>query len=159
MRLTVYTDYALRVLIYVGLKQGDVSTIGEIAESYDISRNHLMKVVHRLGLLGYLDTVRGKGGGIRLAREPECINLGDVVRCTEEDMALVECFQPGPVKCRIQPECVLRGALQEALRAFMEVLDRYTLADLLKPERHLARLLAIAEGNRYRGLATPSRSR
>ncbi|MGF1614386.1 MAG: Rrf2 family transcriptional regulator [Gammaproteobacteria bacterium] len=143
MRLTVYTDYALRVLIYVALKPTAVATINEIAQSYGISRNHLMKVVHRLGMLGYLETLRGKNGGIRLARAPSEINLGEVVRDTEEDMALVECFQPLSGNCRIQPECVLRNAIQQALSAFMQVLDGYTLAHLIKPNRNLAARLAI----------------
>ena len=143
MRLTVYTDYALRVLIYVALKRPEATTINEIAQSYRISRNHLMKVVHRLGVLGYLETVRGKGGGIRLAQTPSKINLADVVRNTEEDMALVECFQSGPPRCCIQPECVLRGALQTALDAFLRVLNRYTLHHLIQPNRELKQLLAI----------------
>lgn len=143
MRLTVYTDYALRVLIYVALKRPEVATINEIAQRYQISRNHLMKVVHRLGLLGYLETVRGKGGGIRLAREPSKINLAEVVRNTEEDLALVECFQSGPPQCCIQPECVLRGALQTALDAFLGVLNRFTLSHLISPNHQLVQLLAI----------------
>lgn len=143
MRLTLYTDYALRVLIYVALKQPEVATINEIAQSYQISRNHLMKVVHHLGILGYLETVRGKGGGIRLARAPSKINLAEVVRNTEEDLALVECFQPGPPHCCIQPECVLRTALRTALDAFLKVLNRYTLKHLIQPNRELKKLLAM----------------
>lgn len=143
MRLTVYTDYALRVLIYAALKRPEVATINEIAQSYRISRNHLMKVVHHLGILGYLETVRGKGGGIRLAKAPSKINLAEVIRNTEEDLALVECFQPGPPRCCIQSECVLRAALRTALDAFLKVLNRYTLSHLIRPNRALRELLAM----------------
>jgi Rrf2 family nitric oxide-sensitive transcriptional repressor len=144
MRLTTFTDYCLRVLMHVGAKSDALATIDEIAESYDISRNHLMKVVFRLGQLGYLETVRGKGGGMRLAKAPEQINLGTLVRQTEEDLALVECFQGGNQQCRIASVCILREALGEALAAFLTVLDGYTLADLLKPRRRIAQLLHIA---------------
>lgn len=147
MRLTAYTDYALRVLVYVALKRPETTTISEIAQNYRISRNHLMKVVHHLGVLGYLETVRGKGGGIRLAQAPSKINLAEVVRKTEEDMALVECFQSGPPRCCIQPECVLRRALQAALAAFLKVLNRYTLSHLIRPSRELKQLLAIPHGS------------
>src|SRR3546814_353363 len=95
MRLTLYTDYSLRVLMYLGLNRDGLATITEVAERYGISRNHLMKIVHQLGLLGYIETVRGKGGGIRFARSPGEINLGEVIRRTEEDMALVQCFDSG----------------------------------------------------------------
>lgn len=144
MRLTLYTDYALRVLIYVALKRPEVATINEIAQSYQISRNHLMKVVRHLGILGYLETVRGKGGGIRLAKAPSTINLAEVVRSTEEDLALVECFQPRPPHCCIQPDCVLRAALQVALNAFLKVLNRYTLNHLIQPNRELKKLLGMS---------------
>lgn len=142
MRLTLYTDYSLRVLMYLGLKRDGLATIAEVSESYGISRNHLMKIVHQLGLLGYVETVRGKGGGIRLARSPGAINLGEVVRRMEEDLALVQCFDPAATKCRIESACVLRGVLGEALGAFLAVLDRYTLADLIERPRALSRLLA-----------------
>ena len=150
MRVTVYTDYSLRVLMYAALKADAVSTINEIAECYGISRNHLMKVVHRLGVLGYLETVRGKGGGIRLGKPAEQIDVGDVVRNTEDDMALVECFHPSGGTCCIKPDCRLRQALQEALDAFMNVLDGYTLADLVEPDRHLVRLLGMHEVAQHR---------
>jgi len=144
MRLTTFTDYCLRVLMFVGAKDDSLATIDEIAGSYAISRNHLMKVVFTLGQLGYLTTVRGKGGGMRLARRPADINLGALVRQTEQDMTLVECFQKGDGGCRLDAVCVLQRALGEALAAFMEVLDGYTLADLLKPRRKLARTLGLA---------------
>lgn len=141
MRLTTFTDYCLRVLIYVGLKDDELATIDEIAGRYGINRNHLVKVVFRLGQLGYLDTIRGKRGGVRLAKDPTKINLSTLVRQTEEDLTIVECFQKQDCMCVIEPACVLRKALREALDAFFEQLEKYTLADLLKPSRNLARLL------------------
>lgn len=146
MRLTLYTDYSLRVLMYLGLKRDGLATITEISERYGISRNHLMKIVHQLGLLGYIETIRGKGGGLRLAKPPESINLGDVVRRTEEDLALVQCFDSAAPKCRIESACVLRSVLGDALGAFLAVLDQYTLADLIGPRRSLARLLGTGRG-------------
>ena len=143
MRLTSFTDYCLRVLIYAGTKGAGLSTIDEISERYALSRNHLMKVVHRLGQLGYLETVRGKHGGMRLARSPTEIGLGRLVRETEEEFGLVECFHRARSRCRIEPACVLRRALREALDAFLAVLDRYTLADLLAPRAELGRLLGL----------------
>lgn len=144
MRLTTFSDYAFRVLIYVGAAPEGRATIGDIAAAYGISPEHLRKVVHHLAQAGYLATLRGKGGGMRLARPPEAINVGRVLRSTEEDFALVECLQPGRSECRIAPACVLKQALAEAREAFLAVLDRYTLADLLAPSRPLARLLALA---------------
>jgi Rrf2 family nitric oxide-sensitive transcriptional repressor len=142
MHLTTFTDYSLRVLMFVAAKDGQ-ATIDEIARGYGISRNHLMKVVYRLGQLGYLTTVRGKGGGITLARPPAAINIGAVVRQTEEDLDIVECFQESDAGCAILPACVLKGALGKALGAFMAVLDGYTLADLIGRRRALAGLLRI----------------
>lgn len=147
MRLTAFTDYCLRVLIYVGSKEEGLSTITEISASYGISRNHVMKVVHRLGQLGYLATVRGKNGGLRLGREAAEVRLGKLVRETEEDWALVECFQPGNRNCRIGPSCILRGAFADALAAFFDKLDEYTLEDLLRPHDDLARLLRIPQAS------------
>lgn len=129
MRLTRYTDYALRTLIYLGLNEPRQSSIGEIARAYGISENHLTKVVHQLGRLGLVRTIRGRGGGLRLALDPAEIVVGAVVRRTEEDLALVECFSGGA--CAITPSCRLRRALGEALAAFLAVLDGYTLADLI----------------------------
>jgi Rrf2 family nitric oxide-sensitive transcriptional repressor len=146
MRLTTFTDYCLRTLIYVALKGDELATIDEIAERYAINRNHLVKVVHRLGQLGYLHTMRGKGGGVQLAEDPAKINLGTLVRETEDDLALVECFQDRTCLCVIAPACVLRKALHQALDAFLKTLDGYTIADLLKPSRSLARLLALPQG-------------
>jgi Rrf2 family nitric oxide-sensitive transcriptional repressor len=145
MRLTAFSDYSLRVLIYLGSAPDRLATIEQIAAAYGISGNHLMKVVHRLAQRGYIETVRGKGGGMRLARAPEAINVGEVVRATEDSLALVECFEPGATDCRIARVCVLKQALAQALKAFLAVLDRYTLADLIAPARPLARMLALSD--------------
>ncbi|MEQ8441980.1 MAG: Rrf2 family transcriptional regulator [Alphaproteobacteria bacterium] len=142
MRFTRHTDYALRVLMFLALKPGkELSTIKEIADRYGISENHLMKVVHRLGLHGYVETVRGRNGGLKLARAPEDINLGAVVRSCEDDMRLVECFDPDTNTCPIAPACMLPGILDEALAAFMAVLDQHTLDELMAPRRRLCDIL------------------
>lgn len=143
MRLTTFSDYTFRVLIYLGAVPGGLATIEAIASAYGISSNHLMKVVHHLARLGYIETVRGKGGGMRLARPPEKINVGDVLRATEDSFALVECQQEGDSECRIERACVLKHALEEAVGAFLGVLDGYTLADLVKPARSLEKVLVI----------------
>jgi Rrf2 family transcriptional regulator, nitric oxide-sensitive transcriptional repressor len=143
MRLTVYSDYALRLLMYLAVKEDELATIAEIAEAYGISKNHLTKVAHELGLAGYVETVRGRGGGLRLARAREQISLGEVVRHTEPDMALVPCFAPVNDDCAIERCCVLRKALQRAGNAFLAVLDGYTLADLTRPRTALRSMLAI----------------
>ncbi|WP_051328689.1 Rrf2 family transcriptional regulator [Geminicoccus roseus] len=126
MRLTRYTDFAMRVLLYLGARPDRLCSISEIARAYGISQNHLMKVVHDLGKAGYVASVRGRTGGIRLARPAEAIVVGSVVRHTEEGFDLADC-----ASCVIAPACGLTGVLAEALAAFMAVLDRYTLADLL----------------------------
>ena len=143
MRLTAFTDYCLRALIFVAIKGDASTTIDEIAQHYKINRNHLVKVVFRLGQLGYLRTTRGKGGGIRLAADPGKLSLGKLVRQTEQDFALVECFPGRDCLCVIEPACVLKSALRVALEAFFGVLDQYTIADLAKPGRNLAQLLAV----------------
>ena len=127
MKLTRYTDYALRVLMHLAARPERLSSIGEIARGYGISQNHLMKVVHDLRKAGFLDAVRGRSGGIRLARPASEINIGAVVRHTEEDFDLVECGA-----CIIAPACGLTGVLGEALSAFMQTLDGYTLADIVE---------------------------
>lgn len=134
MHITLYTDYSLRVLMYVALKGEELSTIREIAESYNISRNHLMKVVQELNNKGYLTALRGKNGGLRLNGRAEDINIGALVRDTERDIALVECLGERN-SCIITPACQLKFILSEALEAFFKTLDNYTLADLLPPER------------------------
>ncbi len=143
MRFTRHTDYALRVLMYLGLKpEQELATIGEIADRYEVSENHLMKVVHRLGQHGFIETVRGRQGGIRLAQAPHMIGIGDVVRRCEDDLRVVECFDPNTNTCRIASVCALPMVLDEALAAFFAVLDRFTLADLLKSRLDLAALLS-----------------
>lgn len=141
MRLTVHTDYAFRVLMYLGSNSDRLCTIQEIADRYGISKNHLMKVVQALGADGFIETVRGRGGGIRLGKTPKDIGLGAVARSSEEDFRLVECFSPESDRCAISGACRLRSILSEAMRAFLETLDRYTLADLLAGRGQLQRLL------------------
>lgn len=134
MRLTLHTDYALRVLIHLGVHTSHRVSIREIAQAYRISENHLVKVVFRLGQGGFVTTVRGRGGGLELARPASEINVGAVVRFTEDDMTLVDCEGRNSTDgkpCVLSPACVLRGVLGDALGAFLTVLDRYTLADLL----------------------------
>jgi Rrf2 family nitric oxide-sensitive transcriptional repressor len=134
MRLTNFSDYALRVLLYAAARPDQLITIEETAKAYGISKAHLMKVANQLTRSGYLKAVRGRSGGLALAMRPNRIRLGDVVRETEPDFTMVECFGSDN-HCRITPRCRLRGVLKEALGAFMSTLDRYTLADLvLRPE-------------------------
>ncbi len=137
MHLTAHTDYALRVLMYTALIAPKSTTIDEIAGRYDLSRNHLMKIVQRLGAAGYLDTLRGRGGGIRLGRPPEEIVLGEVIRLTEERFDLVECHNDAKNRCVISDDCLLRGVLDDAARAFMAVLDGKTLRDVIANEASL----------------------
>lgn len=142
MRLTTFSDYTMRVLIYLGLQHDRLVTISEIAKAYGISENHLMKVVHQLAVHGHIETVRGKGGGLRLRRAPDQINLGAIVHETETT-SLLECMDAENV-CRIQPACKLMGILQEAQDALYAVLDKYTLADLLHKEEPLAQILEVS---------------
>jgi Rrf2 family transcriptional regulator, nitric oxide-sensitive transcriptional repressor len=140
MRLTLYTDFAPRVLIQVGLNDGRLVTIKEIAQTFDISKAHLMKVVNDLSQKGYLDTVRGRNGGIRLMREPRDINIGQVVRDTENQLDVIGCLGRRGY-CPLQRICVLRGVLRDAIEAFLAVLDTYTLADLIKPQKTMLSIL------------------
>lgn len=142
MKLTHYTDYALRVLMYLGVNDGELATAADIADTHGISRNHMVKIVHHLGRLGYVETIRGKNGGIRLGRRADKINIGKVVRETEANMDLVECFSVDSF-CVHSPGCVLKKALREALRAFLDVMDQYTLADLVGSEKRVARQLGL----------------
>lgn len=130
MQLTHFTDYGLRVLMYLGAKDAD-ATIGEIVTSYGISKNHLTKVVHKLAKLGYIHSTRGKGGGIRLAQAPAAINVGAVVLAMESNFHLVECFNPATSLCPLTPSCLLKRVLGEAQQNFLATLERYTLADLI----------------------------
>ena len=133
MRLTQWTDYTLRVLMYCAASEGRVQpvTISEVAESYDISRSHLTTIVQELSAQGLLETTRGRGGGMRLMKPASDINIGAVVRATETDFNLVECFDPAHNECRLDSHCYLKGVLGEAMDAFFAVLDKVTLADLL----------------------------
>ncbi|TVT32626.1 RrF2 family transcriptional regulator [Marinobacter vinifirmus] len=145
MHIIRYTDYSLRVLIYLA-EQGDrLATIQEIADSYEISKNHLMKVVHQLNKKGYIETVRGKKGGMRLHMSPDEINVGILVRETEQDLSIVECLSSNNA-CKITPVCGLKHMFSEALNAFLDVLDKYTLADVIRDQHRpqLVRLLQIA---------------
>lgn len=143
MHVTRYTDYSLRVLIYLAVQSDRLATIQEIADSYDISKNHLMKVVHQLNKKGYIETVRGKKGGMRLRMAPSDINVGVLVRETEQDLNIVECFASKDA-CRISPVCGLKGMFGEALNAFMKTLDQYTLEDVI-PRAHRSQLLRILQ--------------
>jgi Rrf2 family nitric oxide-sensitive transcriptional repressor len=140
MHLTRHTDYALRVLMYVGARQGQRVTITEVAEAYGISRNHLVKVVNALGHQGYLQTTRGKGGGIRLGLPPGEIGVGRVVRAMEEQLEIIDCAGS---ECPILGPCRLSGVLDEALEAFLAVLDRYTLAYLLGNQDQILQALGV----------------
>jgi Rrf2 family transcriptional regulator, nitric oxide-sensitive transcriptional repressor len=131
MRLTTQTDYALRMLIQLGVQSDRLVTVSETARAYRVSKNHMMKVAHRLCLEGFVKTVRGNGGGLRLAKRPSEINIGEVVSRIENDFSLVGCFEPRCEDCRISSACLLRSALRNALRAFHEELSEYTLQDLL----------------------------
>jgi Rrf2 family nitric oxide-sensitive transcriptional repressor len=135
MRLTQHSDYALRVLMLLALEPDEVHTIASVAERYAISRNHLMKVAQTLIQTGFVEGVRGRNGGLRLARNPADITLGAVVRATEDSFALVECFDRERNVCVVTPACGLRRPLEEALRAFLATLDARTLADVVKPSK------------------------
>ena len=140
MRLTDYTDYTLRTLMYLGVHRDKLVTIQEIADVYGISKSHLMKIVHQLGLAGRIETLRGRSGGLRLGREPEDINIGEVVRGTEPDFAMAECFDRHDNACILRSSCELKGVLRRAMQAYMEVLDEVTLADLLRGSGSLQKL-------------------
>jgi len=131
MQLTRFTDFSLRMLIHLGSHPDMQATVAGMAAEHGISRHHLTHVVHQLGLKGYIETTRGKGGGFRLARRPELVRIGDVVRDREPGFDLAECCRPGESGCLLMPGCALKPVLAEAGRAFLASLDRYTLADLL----------------------------
>lgn len=143
MRLTLHTDYALRMLIYAAMRPDRSCTVNDVAEAYGLSRNHLLKVAQTLREHGFIETVRGRSGGIRLEREPETICVGALVRLIEEDFSLVECMQARGGQCVISPCCELKNMLSEALAAWLAVLDKYTLADIVRNKSHLSFLLGI----------------
>lgn len=136
MRLTLFTDYSIRVLLYLGARPDRLCSIAEVARGYGVSQNHMMKVVNELVRSGYVESVRGRFGGIRLARAPEEINIGTVIRHTEDGFDLLDCGT-----CVIAPACGLTGVLKEAVGAFLNILDAYSLADLLKRRMDIAQLL------------------
>lgn len=140
MRLTTFSDYSLRVLIFLATDPDRRATIAEIAQAFDISENHLMKVVHFLGREGWLRNVRGKGGGMELAHAPAAIRIGAVVRACETQLP-AECFDPATNRCVITPVCKLKHVLAEASAAFYDTLDRYTLDDIAGNRRALAKIL------------------
>jgi Rrf2 family nitric oxide-sensitive transcriptional repressor len=143
MQLSKFSDYSLRVLMHAALSAPALVTIDEVAGAFDISRNHLVKVVHTLGANGFLATRRGLGGGFTLAKPSNEIRLGSVVRLTEAGETVVDCqAKPGRL-CRIFPACRLKGILGEAAAAFYSALDRYSLADLVKPASEMKLLLKI----------------
>jgi Rrf2 family transcriptional regulator, nitric oxide-sensitive transcriptional repressor len=143
MRLTNYSDYSLRVLIYLAnVPNKNLVNIKDIAESYDISKNHLMKIIYNLGKMGYIETIRGRNGGIRLAKLPSEINIGELLRKTEEDFYIVECFEHNNT-CVITPVCSLKHIFNKALDQFLHVLDQYTIEDVVKNNAMLKDYFAL----------------
>lgn len=143
MRMTFHADYALRMLVYLALRPEETRTVNDVAEAYGLSRNHLLKVALKLRRLGLIETTRGRAGGIRLAKPAAVINIGALVRDTEEDFALVECMQGSGGCCAISSACMLKGMFSEALDAYLAVLDKYTLADAIRNGTVLSFLLDI----------------
>ncbi|QDZ00230.1 Rrf2 family transcriptional regulator [Nitratireductor mangrovi] len=143
MKLTLHTDYALRMLIFLAVHEGRPATVSDVATTYGLSRNHLLKVALKLGKHGYVRTARGRYGGISLAAPPEDINLGRIVRATEDGFALVECLGADGGACAISPACTLKGIVGKAVEAFLAVFDDHTLADLVGNRTLLKELLEI----------------
>ena len=143
MRLTVQTDYALRLLMHLAVQSPELTSISESADRYKISKNHLMKIAHILKHFGYVEPVRGRSGGLRLAVKAENINIGEVIRRMESSSALVACFPQGGGGCAISPACGLKSILADALEAFFATLDAYTLSDLVSPNRELLESLLV----------------
>lgn len=141
MKLSTFSDYTLRVLMFLAVERSRLATIPEIALAYGISENHLMKVVHQLARSGVIESVRGKGGGVRLARPPEEIRLGQIVRSSEGNAAIVECLSDDPQACKIAPVCRLTAILVLSFEALYATLDEYTLADLVHDPKKLTALL------------------
>lgn len=154
MQLTRYTDYSLRVLIYLALQEEGVRvTVSEISEHFDIPKNHLVKVVHHLGKLNYINTTRGKNGGICLAKKPEEMGVGDIIRNMEHNLKIVDCQSPSA--CPILPICLLPSILSRAGDAFLNVLDQYTIAGLLSQSGQLKSLLGTGEmSDKYQQIKT-----
>jgi Rrf2 family nitric oxide-sensitive transcriptional repressor len=164
MRLTDYTDYALRVMLFLAVRKQGLSTIQDISDAYGISKNHLMKVVQRLGELGWVDTIRGRNGGLRLNERSLTLTIGAVVRATENDFAIVGCFERDGAEhraCVIEPHCRLKHVFESARLAFLAELDRHTLGEVAEPGAPIAVLLGLSEGmpirlTRPAGAATPA---
>ena len=141
MQLTLFTDYALPTQVVLALQpEQHLSTITEVADRFSISRNHVVKIVHQLGMKGYIDTIRGKHGGIRLARASAEINLGDLIADMENMSCLMDCQREG---CRLSPGCRFQSIMRKAMRAFMAVLAEFTLADLVRDEERMCDLLGL----------------
>jgi Rrf2 family nitric oxide-sensitive transcriptional repressor len=149
MRFSTFTDYSLRVLMYLAMNPGRRATIAQVAQAFDVSEHHMVKVVHSLGRAGWLANARGKGGGLELAAAPAKISIGDVVRHTEGRPVMAECFEEGN-ECNITPDCRLKGVLAESAKAMFAVLDRYTVADVVKNREQLAKVLFIQPATRRR---------
>jgi Rrf2 family transcriptional regulator, nitric oxide-sensitive transcriptional repressor len=145
MKLTSYTNYALHSLQLAALKSPDLVRVDDVAKIHNLSRPHIMKIVHELGRAGYLETVRGRGGGFRLARPPEEIIVGDVVRITEGPLDVVECFNPEKNTCPLMGVCILSRKMQEATAAFMTVLDDLTIAQIASNRGQLMERIAPLE--------------
>ena len=142
MRLASFTDYSIRVLIYLGIKGDELATVSEISKKYDISKNHLVKVAHNLSKMGLIHSFKGKGGGIRLAQGPESMNIGKIIQDLEKDVVLVECFGING-QCKLNPVCKLKAALSVATRSFYKSLESYTLADMIKNKTALKSSLSL----------------
>ncbi|MBI1889439.1 MAG: Rrf2 family transcriptional regulator [Burkholderiales bacterium] len=159
MRLTSYTDYALRTLMYLAVNRDRLVTIQDIADLHGIAKNHLTKVVHQLGQLGVVETVRGRSGGLRLGKEPSDINIGEVVRQTESDFMMAECFDRDNASCAYSSACVLKGVLSSATAAYLAVLDGVTLENLVKKGSVLGgNANAIGKPLRFQAVARAKRS-
>lgn len=154
MQLTLHTDYALRVLIYLTQKKDDRATITEIADFYQISRNHLVKVVHHLATENFIHTTRGKHGGMRLARSPELISIGDVVRHMEPNFDIVECFNANNTTCAVTPVCALKNVLYQASNEFLAALDQHTLANAVMQNEHSTQVFPVDQLLRSRAQNT-----
>jgi len=145
MQLTLHTDYALRVLIYLAQKDGELATISEITDFYRISRNHLVKVVHHLAQENFIHTTRGKHGGMRLARAAKLISIGQVVRRMEPNFDIVECFRNGNQSCTVMPICALKEMLHRAVSEFLALLDQFTVADAVVQNQTTEQIFAAAQ--------------
>ena len=153
MELNIFTDFSLRVLMYAAVHAGERCTCGGLASEFGVSRHHLVKVINQLEHLGYLETRRGRAGGFTLACPPARIRIGEVVRRTESTLAIVECFDRNTNRCPLARACGLKGVIADAFEAFFDVLDRYTVADLVAEPRWAARILALMPPERRRSLA------